>query len=482
MSEIEKSLIFKFLPSVDEVVRRLEKENLPRDLLVETVRDALNQLRRLLLTDGLQTVLGEYVEEQELRKRYINWLATHVMQTLQQDLQSNLRRVINATGVVLHTNLGRAVLSASAIQAVQMAASGYCNIEMDLESGKRGSRYTVVEDVLRKLTGAEASLVVNNNAAAVLLALSTLARGKEVIVSRGQLVEIGGSFRIPEIMAQSGAFLVEVGATNKTHPQDYEQAITENTAMLLHVHMSNYRIVGFTYETSLEKMVQIANLKNIPVMSDLGSGFLVNLEQFGLPPEPTVKEVVAAGTDVVTFSGDKLLGGPQAGIIVGRKKYIEAMKKNPLTRAVRIDKMTMSALEATLREYLYPDRALQQIPTLHMLSLDLYQLEERSKKMVQHLVKAIGNQAEISLERGVSTVGGGAMPTAEVPGIIIGITPGKDISLVSIVEYLRFSEPAVIGKIRENRLLLDLRTVLEHEDAVLVKVLENAFANGGEKD
>ena len=258
--------------------------------------------------------------------------------------------------------MGRALLSERARQAVNDVASRYSNIELDLESGRRGSRYAHLEGLLKSLTGAEAVLVVNNNAAAVLLALSTLARDREVIVSRGQLVEIGGSFRVPEVMAQSGARLVEVGATNKTHPDDYRRAISPDTALLLHVHTSNYRIIGFTRETTISELVEIGRSSSLPVMSDLGSGFLFDLSGYGLPPEPTVREVVEAGPDVVTFSGDKLLGGPQAGIIIGRKELVERMKKNPLTRAVRIDKMTVAALEATLREYLDQDRAIREIP------------------------------------------------------------------------------------------------------------------------
>lgn len=459
------------LPSVDEALRAGEIKELldvyPRELVLESVREVLNRVRDKLLS-------GNGTEGEKTREGYIAEMAGDVLRSLALRLRPNLRRVINGTGVVLHTNLGRAVLPAGAIEAVHMAASGYCNIELNLSGGKRGSRYAVVEDLLHSLTGAEACLVVNNNAAAVLLALGTLAKGREVIVSRGQLVEIGGSFRIPEVMAQSGAILVEVGATNKTHPDDYRRAVTANTALLLHVHVSNYRIVGFTRETTVEEMVQIGREKNLPVMSDLGSGFLVDLARFGLPPEPTVQQVLAAGADVVTFSGDKLLGGPQAGIIVGRRDYIDEMKKNPLTRAVRIDKMTIAGLEATLREYLDPEAVVKNVPTLRMLSANFNNLQKRAEELLILLQDAAGNKAMVTLEEGDSAVGGGAMPTAQLPGGMVGIHP-LGMSVSQLASRLREGEPAVIGRLQEDRLLIDVRTIQKGEDMMLAGALAAAL-------
>ncbi len=473
MTEVDKSQLLRRLPSVDEILRASDIFNkiddCPRDLVVESVRDALEKLRQRLLAEGAATD-GAGVSREE----YIAQLAGDAIRSLALRLRPNLRRVINGTGVVLHTNLGRAVLPASAIEAVHMAASGYCNIELNLDSGKRGSRYAVVEELLQKLTGAEACLVVNNNAAAVLLALGAIARGREVIVSRGQLVEIGGSFRIPEVMAQSGAILVEVGATNKTHPDDYIKAINENTACLLHVHTSNYRIVGFTRETTVEEMVRIGRERGLPVMSDLGSGFLVDLAKYGLPEEPTVQQIVAAGADVVTFSGDKLLGGPQAGIIVGRREYVEKMKKNPLTRAVRIDKMTIAALEATLREYLDPLTVTNRVPTLRMLSTEMSELENRAMELITLLEDASMGKAVIALEKGNSAVGGGAMPTAELPACLVAIKP-TEISVTELAARLREGDPAVIGRVQENSLQLDTRTIQKGENMILAGALASAL-------
>ncbi|KJS14806.1 MAG: selenocysteine synthase [Peptococcaceae bacterium BRH_c4b] len=477
MIEDRKAELLRTLPSVDEVLRSNEIKDMldayPRELVVASIREALERVRNQLLADD--GTAGE-----KTRACHIAEMAGDVLESLALRLRPNLRRVINGTGVVLHTNLGRAVLPAGAIEAVHMAASGYCNIEMNLASGKRGSRYAVVEELLRSLTGAESCLVVNNNAAAVLLALSSLARSREVIVSRGQLVEIGGSFRIPEVMAQSGAILVEVGATNKTHPDDYRRAITENTALLLHVHMSNYRIVGFTRETTVEEMVEIGREKGLPVMSDLGSGFLVDMARFGLPPEPTVQQVLAAGADVVTFSGDKLLGGPQAGIIVGRREFIDEMKKNPLTRAVRIDKMTIAALEATLREYLDPEAAVRNVPTLRMLSAEANDLMKRAGELLILLQEASREKAVITLEAGTSAVGGGAMPTAELPGGIVAINP-LTISVSELASRLRKGDPAVIGRLQEDRLLIDVRTIQKGEDMILAGAIAAALDSRGDR-
>lgn len=475
MATVSKVNYLRSLPSVDEVLNTTEiiklLLNTPRSLVLETVREILDMKRQAALAEDT-TLLVEMPSRSELLRQ----VTSQVVSRVQEHVRPNLRRVINVTGVVLHTNLGRAVLSPRAIEAVNEAASGYTNLEMNLQTGRRGSRYETVEDILLRLTGAEAALVVNNNAAAVLLGLSTLARGKEVIVSRGQLVEIGGSFRIPEVMAQSGAHLVEVGATNKTHPEDYIRAITADTALLLHVHTSNYRIVGFTRETSIEELVKIGRAHDLPVMSDLGSGFLVDLQPYGLPSEPSVQEVVRAGSDIVSFSGDKLLGGPQAGIILGKRELIDRMKKNNLTRALRVDKMTLAALEATLWDYLEPKRAKQDNPTLSMLTATREQLHQQAVAIAELLAPALDKWSSVELVEGFSRVGGGAMPTAELPSTLVEIYP-HHISAERLAELLRQTTPAVIGRLKDHALLLDVRTLQKGEEHALLGSLVDALEN-----
>ncbi|SHE85584.1 L-seryl-tRNA(Sec) selenium transferase [Desulforamulus putei] len=468
---IDKSLL-RELPKIDEVMKHHKITQLleihPRSVVVDGVRGAVDFMRKAIL-NGYFTGDPEKLYDMVIEKSLV---------LVESETRPNLRRVINATGVVLHTNLGRALLSRSARHAVDAVASAYCNLEINLETGKRGSRYEPVEDLLIRLTGAEAALVVNNNASAVLLALGTLARGKEVIVSRGQLVEIGGSFRIPEVMEQSGATLVEVGATNKTHPRDYRNGITENTALLLHVHTSNYRIMGFTRETSVAELVEIGRESGIPVMSDLGSGFLVDLAQYGLPVEPSVQETVAAGADVVTFSGDKLLGGPQAGIIVGKRQYIEKMKQNPLTRAVRINKFTVAALEATLREYLDKDHVLKKIPTLRMLTESTDTILKRAEELAVKLKSRLTAGAELRIVQGFSQVGGGSMPTAELPTYLLSCVP-DNMSVDELAVQLRKAEPAVVARVQDGRYQVDLRTVQPDEVDLLAKVMAGVLNSGG---
>ncbi|MCL2336772.1 MAG: L-seryl-tRNA(Sec) selenium transferase [Firmicutes bacterium] len=445
---------------------------MPRAMLLAAVRKTADRLRdeiksgQLSLPDGIRP-----------RDFLTAAMVSRASLLALNDNRPQLRRVLNLTGVVLHTNLGRALLSENARLAINQAASGYSNLELDLQTGKRGSRYAPVEELLTKLTGAEAALVVNNNAAAVLLALSTLARGREVIVSRGQLVEIGGSFRIPEVMAQSGATLVEVGATNKTHPRDYQKAITAQTALLLHVHTSNYRILGFTRETTIAELAAIGAQFTLPVMSDLGSGSLVNTGELGLPPEPTVREVVSGGADLVTFSGDKLLGGPQAGIIVGKKKYLDPMKSNPLTRAVRIDKFTVAALEATLREYLDQTKLKQKIPVLAMLAAREDELGPLAGRLAEKLTAAAGGQARFTVLEINSAVGGGALPTADLPSIAVAVQPDQ-ITVSELASRLRATEPALLGRLQDDALLLDVRTLQPGEEDILVEVMVKALAGG----
>jgi L-seryl-tRNA(Ser) seleniumtransferase len=388
--------------------------------------------------------------------------------------EPRFRRVINATGVILHTNLGRALLSQAAVENVALLASHYSNLEYDLEHGERGSRYAAVVDLLRRLTGAEDALVVNNNAAAVLLALQTLAASREVIVSRGELIEIGGSFRIPDIMRSSGAVLHEVGATNKTHLADYRDAINERTALLLKVHTSNYRVVGFTESVPREALVRLGEAVHLPVMEDLGSGNLIDLTPYGLEHEPTVAEVVGTGVDLVTFSGDKLLGGPQAGLVVGRKHYIDLLKRHPLNRAVRIDKMTLAALEATLRHYLEPAAALQAIPGLRMLTASVRDVNRRAQRLVRQLRDTLPADWAVKVQANVSEVGAGAMPLTKIPTRVVTVL-ATYVSASELERRFRQHNPAVVGRIQQGTFFLDMRTVQDHELPELVQAFRRLY-------
>ncbi len=476
MSAHNPNSLLRHIPPVDEVLQNPAidalAQSVPRPLVLQAIRETITRFRADLSAGRLQAP-----PEQQARDYLLALIVEKTTELAYSQNRPNLRKVINATGVVLHTNLGRAVLGERARQAINDAASGYSNLEMDLNTGKRGSRYAPVEQLLVQLTGAESALVVNNNAAAVLLALGTLANGREVIVSRGQLVEIGGAFRIPDVMIQSGCHLVEVGTTNKTYPADYQQAITPETALLLHVHTSNYRIVGFTRETSISELVELGLAGQLPVMSDLGSGSLKDLSVCGLPAEPTVQQVVKDGADVVTFSGDKLLGGPQAGIIVGKKSYIDRMKKNPLTRAVRIDKFTVAALEATLREYIELQTAWQRIPTLAMLSADNNLLKQRAEAITTELNAVAGEYALCKVVQTNSAVGGGALPTANLPSWGVEVAP-RDVTAFDLAGRLREQEPAVTGRLQDEKLLLDIRTILPGEETALVGVLARVLKGG----
>jgi len=451
------------LPSVDQLLRSLgdrpEVAGIPRARLTEMVREALDGERRRLLTGA--TAPADVVT-----------LTARVVQAGRRSGVFSLRPVINAQGVVLHTNLGRALLSALALERVAAVGAAYSNLELDLASKERGSRYSHVEALLRRLTGAEDALVVNNNAAAVLLALETLAHGKEVIVSRGELIEIGGEFRIPDIMLRSGAVLREVGATNRTHLRDYVEAIGPNTGLLLKVHTSNYRVVGFTAEVSSRELTELGRARGIPVMEDLGSGSLVDLRPWGFPYEPTVPEVVASGVDLISFSGDKLLGGPQAGIVVGRREIVTRLKKNPWNRALRIDKFTIAALEATLYAY-EAGTAQQTIPTLRVLTEPLTDVRRRARKVLRRLAPAIRERLAPQLVEDHAEVGGGALPTVQLPtvGVAVGATPAAARTLDAT---LRIGDPPVIGRMVDDRLFLDCRTVLPTQIAALAAALTQA--------
>ena len=381
----------------------------------------------------------------------------------------SLRPVLNATGVVLHTNLGRAPLAAAAIRAVQEIAGGFSNLEYDLEKGERGSRYAHCIELLREITGCEDALVVNNCAAALVLAVDTLARDRDVVISRGELVEIGGSFRIPDIMRRGGARLVEVGTTNRTHLADYERAITSETGAIIKVHRSNFAISGFTADVPVEQLAALGRDRGVPVVHDLGSGLLVQLDAFGLKGEPTAADALRGGADVVTLSGDKLLGGPQAGIILGRPAVIEQLRANPLARALRVDKLTISALGATLALYRDPAVALREIPVLAMLSASAQSLEQRARGVAEQ-IRVRGVTCEVMASE--SSVGGGAFPDAVLPSFAVALAGDA----VILEERLRKATPPVIGRVRDGRLLLDVRSVLPRDDEALASTVIGALA------
>ena len=456
----DRATALRGLPSVDQLLRRLaerpELSAVPRARLTALVRQLLDAERKRVL-DGRGAPADP------------DTLAARVVERARRAGVFSLRPVINATGVVLHTNLGRALVSSLALERLAAVGAAYSNLELDLATKERGSRYSHVEGLLTRLTGAEDALVVNNNAAAVLLALETLAHGREVVVSRGELIEIGGEFRIPDIMRRSGAVLREVGTTNRTHPQDYAEAIGPNTALLLKVHTSNYRVVGFTADVSSRELVELGRARGIPVMEDLGSGSLVDLRPHAFPYEPTVPETVAAGVDLVSFSGDKLLGGPQAGIVVGKQAIVARLKKNPWNRALRIDKFTIAALEATLYAY-EAGTALETIPTLRLLTEPLARVRSRARTVLRRLAPATRARLKARVVDDRAQVGGGALPTVELPTAAVALGDGAA-EAMRLDERLRAGDPPVVGRVVDDRLLLDCRTVLSHQVATLARAL-----------
>lgn len=455
--------------AVDEILQLEELHDLlevsPRMVVVEAIRLALDEVRQEIISAENDSAL----ERIDIKKEN---LIKIIHKKVEETMASNLSAVINATGVVIHTNLGRSILAGQAIEEIVMAARCYTNLEYDLETGERGSRYKLVEDIICHLTGAEAAIVVNNNAGAVLLSLSALASGKEVIVSRGELVEIGGSFRIPDVMRQSGARLAEVGATNKTHLADYKNAIREETALLMKVHTSNFRVVGFMTEVSREELVKLGHQHNLPVIEDLGSGILIDLNLYGLTYEPTVKASIGAGVDLVTFSGDKLLGGPQAGIIVGRKELIKKIGQHPLTRALRVDKFTLAGLEATFKIYLDEAQAVEEIPTLRMLLTPANKLKARAKNLAVRLKAEAPNHLVIGVDEDISRVGGGALPLEELPTHVVTVE-SNNLKLNELEEKLRHSNPPLLVRLKEDRLIIDMRTVLPEEEDTIVSIFKN---------
>lgn len=458
--------LLKQLPSVDEVLKegrvREWLAQHPRVLVLEAIRTSVDRIRKAIVEQATKggaevTVsLAAILESAGLILRELS--------------EPSLRPLINATGVVVHTNLGRSILSEAAIERVIEVNRSYSNLEYDIQAGERGKRHTHIESILRRLTGVESATAVNNNAAAVLLCLNTLARGKEVIVSRGELVEIGGSFRVPEVMERSGARLREVGATNKTHLKDYAKAINENTGLLLKVHTSNYKIVGFVKEVTPHELVELGKKHTIPVMWDLGSGSFLDLASFGIGDEPTVQQAVAAGVDVLTFSGDKLLGGPQAGMILGKKACLDPIRSNPLARALRIDKMTLAALEATLNQYLDMEKAGREIPTLWMLTQPLAEIERKAGVLASGLRQLGAAGLSVSIQDELSQTGGGALPTGTLPTKAVCIGHAS-LSANQIESRLRLGRPAIITRIKEGMVFFDPRTLNDGEIGKIVEAV-----------
>jgi L-seryl-tRNA(Ser) seleniumtransferase len=471
MSPSHREQLLRKIPSVEEILSGPEISDLlkihPRTIVVEAIRKGLKQLRTEILNkNDLSRLNHESFSMKNLLPLF--------QREIDRQVQSRLRRVINATGVVIHTNLGRSPLHPSALDHMIEISRAYSNLEYDLDLGERGSRYSHVEETLCSLTGAESALVVNNNAGAVLLALNTLAEGREVIVSRGELVEIGGAFRIPDVMRRSGALLREVGTTNRTYLRDYQNAISSQTALLLKVHTSNFRVMGFASDVPLQDLVQLGRQFNLPVMDDLGSGCFIDLTPYGLEKEPTVQETTKMGADLVTFSGDKLLGGPQAGIILGKKSLLDAIKSNPLTRALRIDKLTLAALESTLLLYLDKERAMEEIPTLRMLKVDRTILKKRGRRLLKRLTGIMKEKIEIHLREDISQVGGGALPLQELQTIVLAIKP-IDFSVNRLEENLRKVQPPIVSRISKDELILDMRTVFDEEIPLLAAGVEKAL-------
>lgn len=459
--------LFKKIPSVDLILKNVEDYflGIPRPFLKEKVNLFLDHIRNNIKKEIIK-------DEEQLSNRLGK---QRVIKFLERSLRPKFRRVINGTGVVVHTNLGRSILSEDAIEAVVRGCKYYSNLEFSLDTGKRGSRYSLVEDLLKELTGAEGALVVNNNAGAVLITLNTLAKEREVIVSRGELIEIGGSFRIPDVMASSGAILKEVGATNRTHLHDYERAIGPNTAALFKAHTSNYRIIGFHKEVSLEELVELGNRYQLPVIEDLGSGNFVTFPQYLKIHEPTVQDRIQKGASVVTFSGDKLLGGPQAGIIVGKKEFIDKIKKNPMNRALRIDKMTLAALEATLRLYKDPELAKEKIPTLNMILTSEKKLHYKARSLARKLRNKLNELYDFSIKKGNSRVGGGASPEIDLPTYLVVIKPKFQINMDKLRAVLLETDPPLVGIVEEDNFLIDVRTLLKDDVLVIPKVLRQAY-------
>ena len=456
--------LYKMIPKVDqiledEVIKNLLEKN-SKNLVMESIHEELNNIRMNISNGCDKSLISNKIEN----------LIENIQKNLSNKKIFSLRKVINASGVVIHTNLGRSVLNDEILENVKNISVGYSNLEYDLEKGERGSRYSHLSEIIKKITGAEDCMVVNNNAAAVMLILSTMAKGKNVITSRSELVEIGGSFRIPDVCRESGAELKEIGTTNKTHLSDYENAIDENTAALFKVHQSNFKILGFTESVSSFELNSLKEKYNIPIIEDLGSGVLIDLSKYGLSHEPTVQECIKNGVDVVSFSGDKLLGGVQAGIIVGKKEYIEKMKKNQLTRALRVDKFTLSALEAVFSYYIDEELAISKIPTLNMLTIKIDELYSKAQKFIEYL----GSNNEFSYEiiDIDSEVGAGSLPTQKLPSKAVKVI-SKSFTENELEEKLRNNKIPIIARIHKGNLIFDIRTIFENEFCIIKDALNS---------
>ena len=460
---MNKNMLYRSIPKVDvlledpDIVTLIENHH--RDVVVDVIREEIDKLRNFIKEN----------DDINLIEEKINNLIENIKISTEKVYSYNIKKVINGTGTILHTNLGRAIISKKHADYLSEVVTSYSNLEYNLEEGKRGERYSHFEKLICKITGAEAAMAVNNNAAAVMLVLSSMAAEREVIVSRGELVEVGGKFRIPDVMKSSNAHLVEIGTTNKTHLEDYEDAISENTGAFLKVHTSNFKILGFTESVSIEELCKLGREKDIPVIEDIGSGVLIDLSKYGLEYEPTVQDSIKAGVDVVSFSGDKLLGGPQAGIIVGKKKYIDKMKKNPLTRAFRIDKFTATILEMIFHEYLNEEDAIKNIPVLSLITKDLKEIEKNANALFNK-IENLENVADINVEDTFSQIGGGSLPAERIKSKSVTIMP-KNISTQSLEAKLRAGKNPVVGRISEEKLILDMRTVLEDEIDILAQKL-----------
>ena len=456
--------LYKMIPKVDqildnEIIKKLLEEN-SKNLIMESIHEELNSIRNNISNGCDEKVILNYIEN----------LAKNIEKNLLNKKRLNLRKVINASGVVIHTNLGRSVLTNEILENIKDVSVGYSNLEYDLQKGERGSRYSHLTEIIKKITGAEDCMVVNNNAAAVMLVLSTMAKGRNVITSRSELVEIGGSFRIPDVCRESGAELKEVGTTNKTHLSDYENAIDENTAALFKVHQSNFKILGFTESVTSTELKDLKEKYNIPIIEDLGSGVLIDLSKYGLGHEPTVQECIANGVDVVSFSGDKLLGGVQAGIIVGKKEFIEKMKKNQLTRALRVDKFTLSALEVVFSYYIDEELAISKIPTLNMLTIKIEELYNKAERFIDYL----GENKEFSYEiiDIDSEVGAGSLPTQKLPSKAVKVI-SNSYTENELEEKLRNHNIPIVARIYKGNLIFDVRTIFENEFSIIKDALDS---------
>lgn len=468
---LSKHDLLRHLPSVDAILQQTEAAwqatGVPRRILVAAVRGVLAQARQQVATEPAAAA-----DRETLRQTIV----AQVNRRVQAAAGPHYRRVINATGIILHTALGRAVLPARALRQIQDELSGYSLVQVDVDTGKRSKRDERIEWLLQQLTGAEAATVVNNNAAATVVVLSTVAAGREVIVSRGQLVEIGGSFRLPDVMAAAGAKLVEVGTTNKTHLRDYERAITERTAAILRVHPSNYKITGFTAEVPLAPLVQLGHARGLVVIDDVGAGPLVDFSRFGFAPEPTLPESVQTGADLITSSADKLIGGSQGGIILGRAPLIQAVRKNPLVRIVRPGKLTLAALEATLTLFLDEALALREVPTLRMLCRPLAELGEQAERIAREVVQRVPG-CQLNVVDGCSQMGSGSLPTQDLPTRLVAVTAAA--SPQELAQRLRQLQPPVFVRVHKGQILLDPRTLLDGEEAVVVQALVTVLTAGG---